>query len=447
MSDEPTALDPPEDVPAVSAERLVDGRLPAAGSEVEPDLTSRRYPSTIGGAFYLVMLSIAGAGLVFVVLGDWRTGVRLIGGALVFGSLVRLVLPSRDAGMLAVRSKLLDAVLLSGTGAAFFFLAATIPNQPVSVNKLLDEAEVLDRVALVGELGGGGIDAPAREVVDLETLHDGPLAGVGRHREGRHEALGNVVGAVGDDRHRHPVVGGGASSQSRAASTVADAAEAAEDEPRASMIAAPRLATVGMKSFSIHAWSPTTSAAFWPPTSAWNRSGYCVAEWLPQIVIFLISVTAAPVLRATWEMARLWSRRVRAENRSAGMSGALVLAISALVLAGFPVTPMRTSSAATLLSALPLRGEDRAVRLEQVAALHPGAARTRADEQREVDAVEDRLRVAADLDPGEVRERAVVDSMTTPSRVFSAGSISSSRSSIGRSGPRSDPLARRKSRL
>ncbi len=73
------------------------------------------------------MLAIAGAGLVFVVLGDWRTGVRLIGGALVFGSLVRLVLPSRDAGMLAVRSKLLDALLLSGTGAAFFFLAATIP--------------------------------------------------------------------------------------------------------------------------------------------------------------------------------------------------------------------------------------------------------------------------------------------------------------------------------
>ena len=37
------------------------------------------------------------------------------------------------------------------------------------------------------------------------------------------------------------------SSQSRAASMVADAAEAAEEAPRASMIAAPRLATVGMK--------------------------------------------------------------------------------------------------------------------------------------------------------------------------------------------------------
>ena len=90
-----------------------------------------------------------------------------------------------------------------------------------------------------------------------------------------------------------------------------------------------------------------------PPTSAWKMSGYWVAEWLPQIVIFLMSVTGAPVLAASCEMARLWSRRVSAENRSCGMSGALVIAIRALVLAGLPVTPMRTSSAATSLSALP----------------------------------------------------------------------------------------------
>ena len=48
------------------------------------------------------------------------------------------------------------------------------------------------------------------------------------------------------------------------ASMVAEAAEAAEEEPRASMIAAPRLATVGMKSSLIQAWSSTCSAAFGP---------------------------------------------------------------------------------------------------------------------------------------------------------------------------------------
>src|SRR5690606_38318762 len=130
-------------------------------------------------------------------------------------------------------------------------------------------------------------------------------------------------------------------SQSRAASMVAEAAEAADDEPRASMIAAPRLATVGMKVDSSHSWSLTSSAAFLPPTLALNRSGYWVAEWLPQIVMFVISVTEAPVFAASCEMARLWSRRVSAEKRSSGMSGALVIAISALVLAGLPVTPMR----------------------------------------------------------------------------------------------------------
>ena len=32
--------------------------------------------------------------------------------------------------MLGVRSKLLDSLMLSGTGAALFFLAATIPGPP-----------------------------------------------------------------------------------------------------------------------------------------------------------------------------------------------------------------------------------------------------------------------------------------------------------------------------
>src|SRR6185437_6476249 len=85
-------------------------------------------------------------------------------------------------------------------------------------------------------------------------------------------------------------------AQSRAWSQVALAADAAEEDPRASMMAAPRLATVGMNVFSSQSWSSTTSAAMRPPTSAWNRSGYCVAEWLPQIVIFLMSVTGAPVV-------------------------------------------------------------------------------------------------------------------------------------------------------
>ena len=175
------------------------------------------------------------------------------------------------------------------------------------------------------------------------------------------------------------------------------------------MIAAPRLATVGMKVFSIQSWSPTTSAAFLPPTSAWKMSGYCVAEWLPQIVIFLMSVTAAPVLAASCEIARLWSRRVSAENRSCGMSGALVIAISALVLAGLPVTPMRTSSAATLLSALPCAVKIAPLAESRSPRSMPGPRGRAPTSSARLTPSKICLGVVADLDAGEVRERAVVE--------------------------------------
>src|SRR6201996_7477685 len=126
------------------------------------------------------------------------------------------------------------------------------------------------------------------------------------------------------------------STQSCTWSIAALAAEAALDAPRASMIAAPRFCTVGMKSFSIHAWSSIASAPLPPLTLAWNTSGYWVAEWLPQIVMLVTSLMAEPVFDATWAMARLWSRRIIAVNRSLGTSGALDCAMRQLVLAGLP---------------------------------------------------------------------------------------------------------------
>ena len=228
---------------------------------------------------------------------------------------------------------------------------------------------------------------------------------------------------------------------------VADAAEAADEEPRASMIAAPRLATVGMKSFSIQAWSSTTSAAFLPPTSAWKMSGYWVAEWLPQIVSFLMSVTVAPVLAASCDSARLWSRRVSAVNRSCGMSGALVIAISALVLAGLPVTPMRMSSAATSLSALPW-----AVKIAPLASSRSPRSmplvRGRAPTSRARFAPSKTVFASSPIStPASVGNAQSSSSMTTPSSALRAGVISSSCSWTGVSLPSRSPLAIRKSRL
>ena len=95
----------------------------------EPD-EERRYPSTIGGAFYLVLLVVVGAGLVVVATGEWRLGVRIMGGALLVAAVVRLALRARDDGMLAVRHKLLDALVLTLLGGSLIFLAGSIPTQP-----------------------------------------------------------------------------------------------------------------------------------------------------------------------------------------------------------------------------------------------------------------------------------------------------------------------------
>src|SRR5688572_1665729 len=126
---------------------------------------------------------------------------------------------------------------------------------------------------------------------------------------------------------------GEASAQSRTWSSAAFAADAADDEPRASMIAAPRCCTVGMKSFSTHCWS-TRSPAFFPSTLVWKMSGYWVAEWLPQIVMLVTDVTCTAVFAATCAHARLWSSRVIAVNRSRAIDGALFIAMRQFVLAG-----------------------------------------------------------------------------------------------------------------
>jgi hypothetical protein len=111
--------EPPESVPPVSAE-------PPPEDPDEP----RRYPSTIGGAFYLLVLAVVAVSMVVVALDEWRTGVRLMGGALIFAAAVRLVLRRRDAGMLAVRHKVLDAAILVVLGGSLIFLAGSIPDQP-----------------------------------------------------------------------------------------------------------------------------------------------------------------------------------------------------------------------------------------------------------------------------------------------------------------------------
>jgi Protein of unknown function (DUF3017) len=75
----------------------------------------------------LVVLVAVGAGLLLVTLEHWRRGLVVVGLALVAGGLLRLLLPVRRVGFLAVRSRPIDVVLMAGTGVALAVIALAIP--------------------------------------------------------------------------------------------------------------------------------------------------------------------------------------------------------------------------------------------------------------------------------------------------------------------------------
>lgn len=95
---------------------------------MSPAEEGRRYPSTLGGACYIGVLTVVGVGLVLVAAGHWRLGIEIFGGALIGAAAVRSLLPTRDAGMLAVRARWFDATLLAAVGVTLWVLAATMPN-------------------------------------------------------------------------------------------------------------------------------------------------------------------------------------------------------------------------------------------------------------------------------------------------------------------------------
>ena len=91
----------------------------------------RRIPSTVGGLVYLIVVAASAVGLLIIAFGPWRRGVGLIGLALLFGALARIVLSENNAGMLRVRrSRWADVLMLGGVGTALIVLASVIPNQP-----------------------------------------------------------------------------------------------------------------------------------------------------------------------------------------------------------------------------------------------------------------------------------------------------------------------------
>jgi Protein of unknown function (DUF3017) len=76
----------------------------------------------------LAVLIAVGVGLVLVTFSHWRRGLVVVGLALVGAALLRLLLPVRRVGFLAVRSRPVDVVLLGGAGLALTVIALAIPS-------------------------------------------------------------------------------------------------------------------------------------------------------------------------------------------------------------------------------------------------------------------------------------------------------------------------------
>ena len=75
----------------------------------------------------LAVLVVVGVGLLVVTVGHWRSGMVIVGLALIAAAVLRLLLPVRRVGFLAVRSRPVDVVLLAGTGLALTVIVLTIP--------------------------------------------------------------------------------------------------------------------------------------------------------------------------------------------------------------------------------------------------------------------------------------------------------------------------------
>jgi Protein of unknown function (DUF3017) len=76
----------------------------------------------------VLTLVILAAGLVAVVAGHWRAGCEVVALSLLFAGVARLVLPSGDVGLLAVRSRPVDVCCSLLLGGAVLVLALIVPS-------------------------------------------------------------------------------------------------------------------------------------------------------------------------------------------------------------------------------------------------------------------------------------------------------------------------------
>jgi hypothetical protein len=76
----------------------------------------------------VLALAATGIGYSAAVPPHWLRGVLLLATAMVLGGVLRLLLPARQAGLLAVRSRFTDVLCYAGTGVAIVVLGLALPH-------------------------------------------------------------------------------------------------------------------------------------------------------------------------------------------------------------------------------------------------------------------------------------------------------------------------------
>ena len=72
---------------------------------------------------------LLGLGVAWIGPNTWRLGCLVIGSALGIGAVMRIALPDREAGLLQVRSRAFDIMVLAVGGAAIIAWALAVPGR------------------------------------------------------------------------------------------------------------------------------------------------------------------------------------------------------------------------------------------------------------------------------------------------------------------------------
>lgn len=79
---------------------------------------------------FAMVLLVAAVGIVRITQYHWRQGAVLLGAALVLAALFRAILPTRRAGLIAVRGRPIDVLSYAGLGGLMVVVAVTIHGGP-----------------------------------------------------------------------------------------------------------------------------------------------------------------------------------------------------------------------------------------------------------------------------------------------------------------------------